>query len=91
MHQFHEFNNLPHVGTYCTIVTNVTNQREVCMGVWGCLHGPWRNDSESYQLDGQATRLKRAVAVVERCMSCLVSRSISNLRVVYALARRQLK
>ena len=37
-----------------------------------------------------ATRLKRAVAVVERCMSCLVSRSISNLRVVYALARRQL-
>ena len=32
----------------------------------------------------------RAVAVVERCMSCLVSRSISNIRVVYALARRQL-
>ena len=31
----------------------------------------------------------RAVAVVERCMSCLVSRSISNIRVVYALARRQ--
>ena len=31
----------------------------------------------------------RAVAVVERCKSCLVSRSISNIRVVYALARRQ--
>ena len=31
----------------------------------------------------------RAVAVVEKCMSCLVSRSISNIRVVYALARRQ--
>ena len=31
----------------------------------------------------------RAVEVVERCMSCLVSRSISNIRVVYALARRQ--
>ena len=30
-------------------------------------------------------RLKRAVAVVEMCMSCLVSRSISNFRVVYAL------
>ena len=59
------------------------------MGVWGCLHGPWRNDPESYLHDGQATRLKRAVAVVERCMSCLLSRSISNLRVVYALARRQ--
>ena len=79
----------PIFGTYCTIVTNVTNQREVCKGVWGCLHGPWRNDPESYKHDGQATRLKRAVAVVERCMSCLVSRSISNLRVVYALARRQ--
>ena len=50
------------------------------MGVWGCLHGPWRNDPESYFHDGQATRLQRAVAVVERCMSCLVSRSISNLR-----------
>ena len=61
------------------------------MGLWGCLHGPWRNDPESYYDDGQATRLKRAAAVVvvERCMSCLVSRSISNLRVVYALARRQ--
>ena len=61
------------------------------MGVWGCLHGPWRNDPEPYLHDGQATRLKTkgAVAVVERCMSCLVSRSISNLRVVYALARRQ--
>ena len=31
----------------------------------------------------------RAVAVVARCMSCLESRSISNFRVVYALARRQ--
>ena len=31
----------------------------------------------------------RAVAVVERCMCCLVCRSISNIRVVYALARRQ--
>ena len=31
----------------------------------------------------------RAVVVVERCMSCLVGRSISNLSVVYALARRQ--
>ena len=30
----------PIFGTYCTIGTNVTNQREVCMGVWGCLHGP---------------------------------------------------
>ena len=59
------------------------------MGVWGCLHGPWRNDPESYLHDGQATRLQRAVPVVEMCMSCLVSRSISNLRVVYALARRQ--
>ena len=54
------------------------------MGVLGCLHGPWRNDPESYLHDGQATRLKRAVAVVERCMSCLESRSISNIRVVYA-------
>ena len=35
MHQFHEFNNLPHFGTYSTIDTNVTNQREVCMGVLG--------------------------------------------------------
>ena len=25
----------PIFGTYCTIGTNVTNQREVCMGVWG--------------------------------------------------------
>ena len=33
---------------------------------------PWRNDKESYLHDGQATRIKRAVAVVERCMSCLV-------------------
>ena len=54
------------------------------MGVLGCLHGPWRNDPESYLHDGQATRLKRTVAVVERCMSCLESRSISNIRVVYA-------
>ena len=59
------------------------------MGVFGCLHGPWQNDPESYLHGGQATRLKRAVAVVERCMSCLVSRSVSNFRVVYALARRQ--
>ena len=35
MHQFHEFNNFPHFGTYCTIGANVTNQREVCMGVLG--------------------------------------------------------
>ena len=71
----------PIFGTYCTIVTIVTNQREVCMGVYMVLGVTTRN--------GQATRLKRAVAVVARCRSCLVSRSISNFRVVYALARRQ--
>ena len=27
--------NGPLVGTYCTIGTNVTNQKEVCMGVLG--------------------------------------------------------
>ena len=53
-------------------------------GVYTVLGETTRNPT-----DGQATRLKRAVAIVGRCMSCLVSRSISNLRVVYALARRQ--
>ena len=38
----------PIFGTNCTIGTNVTNQREVCMSGLGCLHGPWRNDPESY-------------------------------------------
>ena len=52
-----------------------------------------------YTVLGETTRnptttmVKRAVPVVERCMSCLefnhVSRSVSNFRVVYALARRQ--
>ena len=83
MHQFHEFNNLPYFGTYCTIGTNVTNQIEVCMGFYTVLGETTRNPTK-------ATRLKRAVAVVARCMSCLVSRSISNFRVVYALERRQL-
>ena len=58
------------------------------MGVFGCLHGPWRNDPGSYTMV-KPLDSNRAVAVVERCMSCLVSRSISNIRVVYALARRQ--
>ena len=60
-------------------------------GLHGCLGVFTRSLAKrpGIQHDDQATRLKRAVAVVERCMSCLVSRSISNLRVVYALARRQ--
>ena len=51
------------------------------LGVYTVLSETTRNPTN--------TILKRAVAVVERCMSCLVSRSISNIRVVYALARRQ--
>ena len=71
MHQFHEFNIVSHFGTYCTIGTNVTNQRDVCMGVLGV-----------YTILGETTRNPtdtmvkpldlRTVAVVERCISCLV-------------------
>ena len=47
MHQFHESNNLPLFGTYCTIGTNVTNQREVCMGVYTVLGETTRNPTNT--------------------------------------------
>ena len=35
MHQFQEFNNLPHFLVPTAPLVHVTNQREVCMGVLG--------------------------------------------------------
>ena len=90
MHEFHEFNNLSHflVPTAPWVQMLPTKGRFAWVfgGVYTVLGETTRNPTIKH--DGQATRLKCAVAVVERCMSCLVSRSISNL-IVYALARRQ--
>ena len=90
MHQFHEFNNLPpfSVPTAPLVQMLPTKGRFAWVfgGVYTVLGETTRSPTNTMvkPLDSN-----HAVAVVERCMSCLVSRSISNLRVVYALARRQ--
>ena len=90
MHQFYEFNNLPPflVPTAPLVQMIPTKGRFAWVfgGVYTVLGETTRNPTNTMvkPLDSN-----RAVAVVERCKSCLVSRSISNLRVVYALARRQ--